>query len=64
MLGEEDDIQRVWVHDHALAVVVPVRVGHLDRLDVVGVDLDVLKQHHRFRELVDSEIAPSSGVKV
>ena len=63
VLGEEDDVERVWVDDHALAVVVPVRVFHLDRPDVVRVDLDVFQQHHRLGKLVDSQIGPSRGEK-
>ena len=58
MLGEEEDVQRLGVDDHPLAVEVPVRPGNLDRLDVVRVDLNVFQQHHRLGELVDLEIVP------
>ena len=63
MLCKEEDIQCVWVHHQGLGVIVPVGVGHLDRLDVVYVNLNVIQQHHWLWKLVDSEIGPSRGEK-
>ena len=58
MLGEEEDVERLGVDDHPLAVKVPVRPGNLDGFDVVRVDLNVFEEDHRLGELVDLEIVP------